>query len=448
MIKDLQGNRISEASAEAVDYYDQAVAAFNIYSGDPFSLVNKAIEVSPGFAMAHIFKAYLLGLATEPELNGYAIDTVRHLKSMRLSDREASHLGALELMLKGEWTSAALVLDIHNCNYPLDIVALQAGHLMDFYRANARNLRDRLARVLPYWSGNVPGYPILLGMYAFGLEETGDYDVAEETGRKATELKPHDCWAHHAVAHVLEMQGRVIEGVKWMASREPYWSDDDNFFKVHNWWHRALYHQELGQEEVVLCIYDKHIRNANSTVALELIDASAMLWRLNLEGVDVGDRWDELADCWQAHADGHSYTFNDWHAIMAYLGAGRDIDVEKNLRDCKNIKPGTESEMQQWTRKTTLPLIEGFIAFWRKDYQTAIEQLFGARYIANSFGGSHAQRDIIDLTLIEASIRAGQPELTRALANERLALKPKSRLNQGFLARGMLQAVSQVPTRE
>jgi len=95
-----------------------------------------------------------------------------------------------------------------------------------------------------------------------------------------------------------------------------------------------------------------------------------------------------------------------------------------------------------------LPLIEGFIAFWRKDYQTAIEQLFGARYIANSFGGSHAQRDIIDLTLIEASIRAGQPELTRALANERLALKPKSRLNQGFLARGMLQAVSQVPTRE
>lgn len=166
MMKDLQGNSISEASAEAVDYYNQAVSAFNIYTGDPFSLVNNAIEVSPHFAMAHIFKAYLLGLATEPVLNGYAKDTVRHLKTMHLSDREASHLGALDLMLHGEWTAAALVLDIHNCNYPMDIVALQ---------------------------------------------------------------------------------GRVTEGVKWMAMREAYWSGNDNFFKVHNWWHRALYHQDLGQ---------------------------------------------------------------------------------------------------------------------------------------------------------------------------------------------------------
>ncbi|MDY0273804.1 MAG: tetratricopeptide repeat protein, partial [Advenella sp.] len=251
-----------------------------------------------------------------------------------------------------------------------------------------------------------------------------------------------DCWAHHAVAHVLEMQGRVIDGVKWMSTREKYWSEEDNFFKVHNWWHRAIYHQELEQNDVVLSIYDNHIRHGNSTVALELVDASAMLWRLHLDGVDVGDRWDELADCWQTHADGHSYTFNDWHAVMAYLGAGRDIDVEQILKDCKKINPDPKSEMQQWTQKYTVPLIEGFIAFWRKDYQTAIEQLYGARFIANSFGGSHAQRDIIDLTLIEAAIRAGQPELARALANERLALKPNSRLNQGFLARSKSWAVS------
>ncbi|MFV9474277.1 tetratricopeptide repeat protein [Advenella sp. RU8] len=439
---DLQGNRLAQASAEAVDYYDQAVAAFNIYTGDPFSLVNQAIEVSPGFAMAHIFKAYMLAVATEPVMNGYAKDTLRHLRSMHLSDREASHLGALELMLQGEWTAAALALDIHNCHYPLDILALQAGHLIDLYRANARNLRDRLARVLPYWSNNVPGYSILLGMYAFGLEETGDYDRAEETGRKATELQPRDCWAHHAVAHVLEMQGRVLEGVKWMTARESYWSEEDNFFKVHNWWHQALYYQELGQIDVVLSIYDNHIHHVNSTVAFELVDASSMLWRLNLAGVYVGDRWDVLADRWQAHADGSSYTFNDWHAIMAYLGAGRDLDVEKNLKDCKNIKPGRKSEMQQWTKQVTLPLMEGFIAFWRKDYQTAIEQLYGTRFIANRFGGSHSQRDIIDLTLLEATIRAGQTELAQALVNERLALKPNSRLNRGFLERSKGKAVS------
>ena len=203
-------------------------------------------------------------------------------------------------------------------------MALQSGHLMDFFRANARGLRDRIARVLPKWSADMPGYSILIGMQAFGLEETGDYGRAEEAGRRAVDLQPLDCWAHHAVAHVMEMQGRAEDGIGWMIAREPHWSGDDNFFKVHNWWHRALYHLDLGQVDKVFALYDGPIRQGRSIVALDMVDASALLWRLHLSGHDVGDRWNELAATWDNHADGRLYPFNDWHAVMAYLGAGRE----------------------------------------------------------------------------------------------------------------------------
>ena len=304
MITDQQGNVLSGATVEASVLFNQAVDAFNIYRGDPVRLLDQAIEVAPNFAMAHIVKAHLLGLATEPDATRDAKAILDTAKSLRLSDREASHVAALDLLVEGEWSAAATALDRHNADHPRDIVALQSGHLMDFSRANARSLRDRIARVLPKWSAEMPGYSILLGMHAFGLEETGDYGRAEETGRHALALQPLDCWAHHAVAHVMEMQGRAEDGIGWMIAREPHWSGDDNFFKVHNWWHRSLCHLDLGQGGEVLALYDGHIRQGHSLVALDMVDASALLWRLHLTGHDVGDRWQELATAWDGHADG------------------------------------------------------------------------------------------------------------------------------------------------
>ncbi len=182
MMTDRQGNALSGATAEAVGLFDQAVDAFNLYRGDPITLLDKAVEAAPDFTMAHILKAHLYAVATEPEATTGARAIVSRTKTMAVNEREASHIAALYLVLDGHWTGAAIALDHHNVRSPHDLVALQVGHLMDFYRANARNLRDRIARALPKWSPEVPGYPIVLGMYAFGLEETGDYVHAEETG--------------------------------------------------------------------------------------------------------------------------------------------------------------------------------------------------------------------------------------------------------------------------
>ncbi|WP_397473495.1 tetratricopeptide repeat protein [Pusillimonas sp.] len=432
MVTDLQGNTVAGATPRAVEYFNEAIAAFNVYQGDPISALDNALGESPDFAMAHIAKAHLFAAATEPALSAAASEIVQKLKTMHLNNRESSHVQALELQLSSRWSDAAVHLDMHNMRYPHDILALQCGHLMDFYRGCSRNLRDRIARVLPQWPAEMPGYSILLGMYAFGLEEMGEYAKAEEHGRLAVELQPLDTWAHHAVAHVFEMQDRPQEGVDWMMTRKQYWAGDQSFFKVHNWWHHALYLMELGTLDEALGIYDAHIRKEQSTIALELVDASAMLWRLHLAGVDLKGRWNEVAQCWDEHADGRSYTFNDWHAVMAYLGAGREDDATRLIDEFQRDR-ARMTEVDEWTHDIARPLAQGFVAFWHEDYPTAIQKLHPVRYIANRFGGSHAQRDIIDLTLIEAALRSEQPRFIAAFANERLALKPGDLMNHRLL---------------
>jgi hypothetical protein len=434
MPTDRQGNLLPNANLEAADCFDEAVHAFNVYRGDPVALLDEAVEHAPGFAMARIMKAHLMGLATEPEATAEAKGILAEVKTLRLGEREASHVAALGHLLAGNWTRAATALDRHSMRWPRDLVALQTGHLMDFYRANARAMRDRISRALPHWTADIPGHSIVQGMYAFGLEETGDYARAEAIGIAATEAEPLDCWAHHAVAHVLEMQGRPADGLRWMKTREPHWDGDDNFFKVHNWWHRALCHLELGQPDAALALYDTRIRNGESGMALDLVDASALLWRLQLSGTDVGDRWQPIAAAWDAHANGRLYPFNDWHAAMAYLAAERTPDVQRILDTYRGL--ATEaSEVDRWTRTTGRPLIEAFVAFWYGDYVRAADLLHDTRFIANSFGGSHAQRDIIDWTMTEAAVRAGMIEMAEALANERLALRPHSPVNKAFLDR-------------
>jgi len=438
MITDAQGQALSGATREAAHHFDQAVTAFNLYRGDPIAALDTALALAPRFAMAALLKAHLMAVATEPAATQAARGLLATVAGWPLNDRERSHLAAATRILDGEWSSAAVLLDRHHVEYPFDIVALQVGHLVDFFRANARSLRDRIARTLPQWSADTPGHGVLLGMLAFGLEECGQYAQAEDTGHAALQAEPRDCWAHHAVAHVMEMQARHEDGIDWARVREPHWSGADNFFQVHNWWHLALCHLEIGEADEALSLYDGPIRASRSAVAVDMVDASALLWRLHLGGYAPGERWNELATAWDAHADGGSYAFNDWHAAMAWLGAGREAEVralEARLRHA-----GERGEATRWAAETGTDLVAGFAAFWQGDFERAIECLWRARPIVNRFGGSHAQRDVIDWTLTEAALRGGQRGWAEALAHERMAQRPDSGMNRVFLRRALALA--------
>jgi hypothetical protein len=230
------------------------------------------------------------------------------------------------------------------------------------------------------------------------------------------------------VVHVMEMQGRSQEGADWLSARTEDWSAG-NGLAFHNWWHLALYNLDLGRPEQALEIYDRQIRPRPSRIAYENVDASAMLWRLALRGVDVGDRWQPLADDWAAMAEDGHYAFNDVHAVMAYAGAGRAEAAARTLAAMESHLDGAGTNAAV-TREVGLPLARALVAFSQGRHDAAIESLLDVRTIAHRFGGSHAQRDLIHLTLLEAALRAGRGKLAVALASERTELKPRSPFNR------------------
>ncbi|NIA67460.1 tetratricopeptide repeat protein [Pelagibius litoralis] len=427
---DARGEPVSGASETAITLYEKALAQLQCYQGDPVATIEAAIEDSPEFVMAHCLRAYLFALATEVEAMAEARASFDAASGLTTSARERRHLAAIKQFLAGSWEGAISALEDVLIDSPRDALALQVVHLSDFYTGDARSLRDHVARVLPEWSADDPGYHALLAMYAFGLEECGDYARAEDMGRRAIDLNPHDAWAQHAVAHVMEMQGRQDDGIKWMAGRERYWAED-NFFAIHNWWHLALFHLDLDQTDRVLSLYDGPLRKDRSQVMLDLLDASALLWRLHLRDVDVGERWMELADCWEPLAGDGFYAFNDAHAMMAFMAAGRDEAADAVLAAQQRAMAGNASNAMM-TNQIGHPVCNALRAFGRGDYATCVDLLRPLRSRLNRFGGSHAQRDIFDLTLLEAAKRAGQLALVRELANERVELKPSSPLNQRY----------------
>jgi len=325
-MEDRRGVRVSTDDPRSLDAYETALRALNTYRGDPVAIIDAALHADPDFIMGHIFRAYVHLTMWEKSIVAKVEESLVRLTDLdnRGNDRERGHVRALKHWVAGDWNGLRGVLDRLLAEYPRDLLGLQIGHLADFYHGDRDNLRGRIARALPAWSRDDPGYGYLLGMHAFGLEECGGYALAEETGRGALDIDADDCWAQHAVAHVMEMQARQAEGIAFMEARQAHWAQADNAFAFHNWWHTALYNLDQDRFDRVFEIYDRRVRPEPSTMQLTMLDAAALLWRLHLRGIDVGNRWDELAATYEkATGEAGFYAFNDMHAMLAYAATGR-----------------------------------------------------------------------------------------------------------------------------
>ena len=423
-VEDFSGLAVTGATPDALAHYEVANQQFRCYVGDPVASIDKALQLSPGMPMAHAFKAWLHLVGTEPSGLPVAHECMRASRNLKMSFRERRHFRAIELVSEGRWRAAGRVLEEVTADHPTDVLALQVGQLIDFLVGDSRMLRDRIARALPAWSPSMPGYHAVLSQYAFGLEETGDYAQAEKYGCKAVELEPRDGWGWHAVAHVMEMQNRTADGISWLAGGSDSWSPE-SFFQVHNWWHLALFHLEQGNVDEVLRLFDGPIFGARSQVILDLIDASALLWRLHLLGVDVGDRWNAVADKWEAVGSTADYAFNAWHAMMAFVGAHRERAQKEAIHALKVASVGS-GDAALFAKECGLDAAQAILAFGAGRPADAVDLLRPLRSYAHRFGGSHAQRDLIDLTMIEAALRSGQQSLARAFIAERAARRPHS----------------------
>jgi hypothetical protein len=432
MTQDAQGHHLSGATSAAVTAYDEAVRAFHLVHGDSVGSFDAAREAAPEFAMAHLGKAWVFALSNDPGLLIQAKALMEIVRSVALNEREQAHLAALSHLVRGARTAAVAVMDRHLMHYPFDLMAHQGAALVDGFLGRFPWVRDRSARALPRWSKDQPGYGTMLAFHGFGLEEAGDYARAEDESRAAAELEPLSFWPHHTVAHIMEMTGRPEDGLEWMAAREALWSSPAHVNRVHIWWHKALFHLELGEYAAALALCDGPIQSTQRRVALSLTNATALLWRLDLLGCDVGERWQDLAALWEDHADGKCLLFADIHAAMAELRSGREAQVEQRLAVMRETA-ASEVEAAGLYRTVGIPVVEALSAFHRGAYDRTVARLLETRFDLWQIGGSRAQRDVIDWTLTEAALRAGERDVALSLAHERLGTRPRSAPNRRFL---------------
>ena len=432
--RDPRGCPVNTTSQAAIDHLEQAMWRLLSYFGDPLVDLDAAIAEDPAWLLPYLVKANALLTMTESRFNRMAEECVSQGVAASAGrarlEREQAHLAATRAGLAVQWRTACDRWDAILVDHPQDLAALLPAHLFDFYRGDSLNLRKRVARVLPDWSPTAPLYSFVLGQYAFGLEECNLYPAALAAGEQALALDRRDPWAVHAVTHVHEMTGQYEDGARWLASRETDWSPE-NGFAFHNWWHLALFHLEQLDTATALKIFDEHVA-PGAELALQQVDAAALLWRLRLLDVDVGDRWLRLAPVWPTAApDLGFYSFNDLHAVLTQVGAG-------NLAEARRIRAiaaagtapgaGPVTTCAAAAADSGVPLIRGVIAMAEGRHGEAVDELLAVREMAHRFGGSHAQRDLVEQTLLAAAIKASRQPLARHLLNERLMAKPDTPL--------------------
>jgi len=411
--RDRLGLELSAANGEAARAFDDTVWAYVGFSREPGVPLKRALQADPAMPMALCLQGYFLHLMGLPALAVKARGVHESvLKIKDLNAREKAHVSALGAWCDGEIERACEILDGILREHPRDFLALKLANYLYFYMGDAANVRNGPARALRHWDEGTPGFGHLLALHAFGLEECGDYAAAERAGRRATDINPGDPWAVHAVAHVTEMQGRAAEGAAWIENLAPHW-DAANFFRFHLWWHLALLHWGAGRPEEALRLYDSRIWADGSSENLSLCNDISLLARLELAGIDVGARWDAAAKVVREQAGGSVMAFVDAHYALA-LGAVPPL-----------ADRGTTARVHAAVGRAAC---EGVVAWRGKEYAHAAGLLAPVRNDLRSLGGSHAQRDLFVLILLDSALKSGDRALARTVLAERALLRPGGKL--------------------
>ena len=421
----------STLDPSARGHLEEAVRAFTLNFGDANAHLKSAEESDPDWLMPNIMTAGMLALSNDASQLANGRKLIEQVNTRTLSNREAENLRAVQLALNGHWPSAVASLDKHLMKDPQDLCAHQIALRLDGYMGRFHRVAARSARALPFWSKDESNYAIMRSFYGFGLEECGDYARAEDVSREAAELEPYGYWPHHAVSHVLEMTGRPREGVNWMEDRLPFWSDSRCNNRVHIWWHKALYHLELGELNKALALYDDEILGAMRPVGTQLCNATALLWRLETLDCDVGERWTELLPMWQRQLGGMSSPFNEIHAAMTALRAGDQGAFGAVVQGMQH-NLGANREMAPAYRDLALPVTTAMRSFFEGRYDETLDLLIRVEPELWRMGGSVAQRDLVSWTMVVAAVRSTHKTLAASLVNERLSLRPDSYVNHTF----------------
>jgi tetratricopeptide (TPR) repeat protein len=445
MFRDAHGLAVTAASAHAVQAFDHVLMGYLCYRADTPQRMSALFEADAEFGMAHCLKGYFAMLSYKESAvaiaEAAAADAERCMR--HATSREQAHVVALRHWIDGEPDRTAAVWEQIVQEHPHDVLAFRLAHFVNFWLGRQDVMLASVLGVERHWSGDLPGYNAILGCRCFAHEECGYYTEAEAAGREAIDRDPGDLWAAHGVAHVLEMQGRRSEGIAWIDGLRGNWEPANNL-RHHLWWHAAMFHLERGETERVLALYDGAFRNTASKLVeaqpdlyIDVQNAASMLFRLQRHGVDVGDRWDELADKAEARIGDCLSVFTLPHWMMALGATGRYEAADRMLAAMHGFtqRAGITASL---VGRFAIPLCEAVLARAKGQYAQAVtlmRPVLGGMY---QLGGSHAQQDVLEQLFLDAAMQADQKDEV-VLLLERVAgrhpVPPQRRIGYAEAAR-------------
>jgi tetratricopeptide (TPR) repeat protein len=428
MPHDAQGNLMTAASEAHAAAYDAALASLLRFHADLMPRLTALREADLSCTMAHVLAGAVPMLAYTAKFLPAARAGLAAARISAANAREQMHVAALTAWTAGDIDGAIAGWEAILESHPRDLLALFLAHNSNFWLGRPQDMRASVERVRRHWSPAVPGFGGMLACRCFAQEECGDFLAAEPDGRRAVEEDPGNFWATHAVAHILEMQARRAEGIAWLGGLAPHWGGANNL-RHHLWWHRALYHLEGGEMDMVLALYDAEFRNLASPLTIAIPDlhidmqnAASMLARLELRGVDAGGRWEELADQAEGKIGDTFSPFTLPHAMMALAATGRSAAANRLLAATEEAAAGADPSP---TRRpilaaAVLPAMRGVRAWREGRPAAAVEALRPALGALPTMGGSHAQQDVLEQIFVHCARQAGLGQDV-ALALERFA---------------------------
>ncbi|PWE34369.1 tetratricopeptide repeat-containing protein [Maritimibacter sp. 55A14] len=423
MQTDIYGNDISLAAADAAESWNAMMQAFLAHGASVPDHLARVIAAEPQFGLAHAVKGLFMLTLGRRELVAVAAEALAAARAAPgATARERLYTEALAEWLAGRPTQAVARLEAVLGMHPQDALAMKLSHAIRFIMGDRRGMLSSVEAVLPAYGADHPARGYLLGCRSFALEENGFFDDARLTGIEGMQSARDDAWGLHAVAHVHDMTANSAAGLAWLEANEGAW-DHCNNFRYHVWWHKALMHLDQGDLDSVFSLYDAKIRKDHTDDFRDISNGTSLLMRLELDGHDVGSRWEELADLSENRIDDGCLVFADLHYLLALVGDGRK---EAAARLVARISRDADSDGVEVARICADPgraAAEGLELFGEGAYAPAFHRLASARAGMQRIGGSHAQRDVFERLTIDAGIRAGYLNDAEKIILERSAMR-------------------------
>ncbi|MBX2806624.1 MAG: tetratricopeptide repeat protein [Hyphomicrobiales bacterium] len=431
MLRDRFDGVHSSDCPNAIAAFEDAVFAVAAHRPLGNSL-NDAIDADPELVAAHVlmgFGGIMLARSETIQQASKPLEAARASTRVKgsISAGESAMLEALELAETGKMRDAVERLERHLDHHPADFLSAKIAHSLRFMlgdREGMVKLSGELASRMPEDSA---GYGFLLGCHAFGLEETGSYDQAEEIGKRAVKIQPSDSWGLHAVSHVFEMNGRVEEGREWLTAARPVWSKCNNF-SFHMAWHLALFHLENNDHDAVLKLYDEEIRPVQTDDFRDMSNAVSMLWRLEQDGVDVGDRWEAVAEIAHTRRTDTTYVFASLHYLLALIAVG-DLKSADELIAAMRARKDGQCDQSRVTRYIGVRVAEALLRTPGQCERSEICLAEMAKRLP-AIGGSHAQRDVFIRSLMAVALRNQDYPSVRAIDDLRCEIRHQDRFHR------------------